>query len=345
MTRLPPVPDGSAGLRSLRALGVHFDMLGALRSFHDDLGDIFQIGVPGFRPVVLAGPEAARYMLVTDRQHFLWRPEGDAVTQLLRRGVLVVDGPEHDDYRRLMEPALRARVFDRYLDSMVQYTDQVSAAWENGGEVDMLVEMRRVALLILMRTLFGVDMTADIDRLWQPILRAIAYISPGLWMFWPGMPRPGYARPLRELDAYLYHIIRQRRLTAGDSQSEDLLGRLLAADLSDDIIRDQMITMLIAGHDTSTALLAWSFYLLGSHPPAYDQVRAEVDAALRGGEPSLENVKGLRYLDQVIKETLRLYPPIHIANRRTVSGSRVRGISHPGRPPHPLLHLPDPSRP
>jgi cytochrome P450 len=108
-----------------------------------------------------------------------------------------------------------------------------------------------------------------------------------------------------------------------------LLGRLIAAGLDDDLIRDQMLTMLIAGHDTSTALLAWALFLLGSHPEIMAQVKAEVDAVL-GDEPPLPgHLPHMPLLDAVIKETLRLYPPIHVSNRRAAEETTIQGYAIP----------------
>jgi cytochrome P450 len=123
-----------------------------------------------------------------------------------------------------------------------------------------------------------------------------------MWILWRKIPRPGYKKPLKQLDDYLYHLIAERRRGAFE---QDLLQHLVDAGLSDDVIRDQMLTMLIAGHDTSTALLAWTFALLGQHPDVHSRLVDEVNTMDKS--PLLE---------QVIKESLRLYPPIHIGNRR-----------------------------
>jgi cytochrome P450 len=182
----------------------------------------------------------------------------------------------------------------------------------------MLVESRKIALLIIMDTLFSKDVWDDLPKIWTPVLKAIEYISPALWILWRKLPRFGFRKPLRELDEYLFQIIADRRRQTEDRSnynghpspvtrppSPDLLQHLIDAGLTDEVIRDQMLTMLIAGHDTSTALLAWTFALLGQHPDIHARVVNEVDTQ----EKSI-------LLDQVIKESLRLYPPIHIGNRR-----------------------------
>jgi cytochrome P450 len=178
----------------------------------------------------------------------------------------------------------------------------------------MLVEGRKIALLIIMQALFGKDVWNDLQRIWTPILKAIKFISPGPWIFWRGTPRPGLKRDLKALDKYLFEMIEERHLHLAQVQVrkrkvgvKDLLQHLIDAGLSDDVIRDQMLTMLIAGHDTSTALLAWTFALIGQHPDIHARLVEEINTQEKSS-----------LLDQVIKESLRLCPPIHIGNRRVV---------------------------
>jgi len=312
MQKLSP----ETGRAAMRALLKEKSPLGPLKVMAKQVGRFFQIPIPGFRPYVVFGPEAARKVLVTERDKVLWR-NTDPVTELLDRGVLVVDGEDHDRYRKLMEPPLHPARLADYTQMMISQTDRVTSQWQNGETVDMLVESRKIALLIIMQTLFSKDAWDDLPRIWNPILKAIEYISPGLWIIWRKIPRFGFRNPLKTLDDYLFEIITERRKTpesvslltdvqeqAPALQKNDLLQHLINAGLTDKIIRDQMLTMLIAGHDTSTALLAWTFALLGQHPEIHEQVVSEVDHSEKS-----------QLLDRVIKESLRLYPPIHIGNR------------------------------
>lgn len=300
----------SLGRAALLALLKERSPLGPLKVMAKYVGRFFQIPLFGFHPYVVFGPEANRKALVTERGKLLWR-NTDPVTDLLRRGVLVVDGEEHDRYRKLMEPPLHPATLPGYTEMMIRHTDRVTAEWRDGDVVDMLVESRKIALLIIMDALFSKDVWDDLPRIWTPILKAIEYISPAAWILWRKIPRPGFKKPLRLLDDYLYQIIAERRRQTADHhpsstiRCQDLLQHLIDAGLTDEVIRDQMLTMLIAGHDTSTALLAWTFALLGQHPDIYQRLCAELD--------TLEKSP---LLDQVIKESLRLYPPIHIGNRR-----------------------------
>lgn len=322
-----PTPSGEAAWQALRALVRERNVLAALEAIHHGLGDVFQLPLPGFNSVMLVGPEANRLMLVEERENLLWRAEGDPVTRLLRHGVLVVDGDAHDALRREMNPALHRKMIEGYVDSMWQSTDQISDQWATGSTVDMLVEMRKVALLILTDTLFREDFTPHLKPLWQSILRTIQYISPGLWLVWPSVPRPGYQRALKQMDHYLFELIALRRANLGDSG--DLLGGLIASGMSDDFIRDQLLTMFIAGHDTSTALLAWAFYLLAKHPDVQARARAEVEQVIGARQPTLADSSQLQYIDQVAKETLRLYPPIHLGSRIAAQDIEYQGYRIP----------------
>jgi cytochrome P450 len=306
------------GRAALRSLIKEKSPLGPLKVMAKYVGRFFQIPIPGFSPYVVFGPEANRKVLVTQRDKLIWR-NTDPVTDLLRRGVLVTDGEEHDHYRKLMESPFHPSQLSNYTQMMIEQTDRVMFTWQDGQTVDMLVEGRKVALLIIMQTLFSKDAWNDLPAIWNPILKTIKYVSPGLWILWRKMPRFGYGKSLKAIDDYLYEIISDRRKTlesvssltdvqehAPALQKNDLLQHLIDAGLNDDVIRDQMLTMLIAGHDTSTALLAWTFALLGQHPEIHAQVVKEVDQI---------EIKH-QLLDNVIKESLRLYPPIHIGNRR-----------------------------
>jgi cytochrome P450 len=190
----------------------------------------------------------------------------------------------------------------------------------------MLVESRRIAQLIIMEVLFSVDFWDDLPHMWKPILKAIEYISPGAWIVFPKLPRMGYRKYLNTLDHYLYGIIQSRR---NAEHRDDLLGHLITAGLDDERIRDQMLTMLIAGHDTSTALLAWTFYLLGKNPEIYSRLQTELDKSLQGQLPVTPAGWQPPLLDEILKESLRLYPPIHLGNRRVTESIAFDGHDVP----------------
>lgn len=353
-----PSPTPAVGWLAAQALARDGYILGALEALRDGLGDVFALPLPGFNSVVLSGPEANRFLLTEASDDVRWRSEGDPVTHLLRRGLLVVDGEEHDGLRRLMTPALHRSLFGGYVEAMWKNTDRVTGEWREGTRIDLFDEMRRIALLILTETLFSDDFEPQMRALWRDIERTLAYISPGAWLIWPGIPRPGYAGALRRLVSYFDRLIALHRVRPVAHGKGDLIDALLASGLRDDHIRDQILTMFIAGHDTSTSLLAWTLYLLAIHPESLAQVVAEVDRVVGDEPPTLEHVRTLPYLDCVIKEALRLYPPIHLGARvaaqdlafqgyRIPAGARVLYsiyLTHHDRRYWPEPHLFDPSR-
>jgi cytochrome P450 len=309
---LPPAPTPAAGQRAWRALWRERNLLAPLAALHAELGDVFRLPLPNFNAVVLAGPEAARFVLL-DSGGLRWRIETDPLARLLRHGLLVEDGEIHDQLRALVTPGLHRRLIERQVAALVACADEVTQNWADGAILADVTETRRIALLCLTGLLFGQMGEASLRAWWRPLLRAVDYIGPGAWLVWPGVPRPGYARALRRLDERLFGLITARR--AAGAAGDDLLGLLMQSRLSDDLIRDQLLTLLIAGHDTATALLAWALYALARSPAALRRARAEVDEVLNGAAPSAQALPRLPYLDRVIKETLRLYPPIHVGNR------------------------------
>ncbi len=333
--RAVPVPRGAVVLQAARAFH-HGGALSGLETLHESLGDVFRLPLPGFRSVVLAGPFAARFVLSESRDDLLWRAERDPVTQLLRRGMLVTDGAEHDELRRIMTPLLHKRLFGSYARAIVKSVDRVTDRWRDGERLELLDEMRCIALLSLMGTLYDEDVAPHLRDLWPDIERTIRYISPGPWLIWPTIPRLGYRGAIQRLDRYFLDLIARRRAASLDANylhgshgATDLITALIAAGLSDDLIRDQLMTMFIAGHDTSTALLAWSLALLTRNPMALALTVAEVDMVIGTDEPTSAHLRQLTYLDCVMKEALRLYPPIHLGSRIAATDLTFDGFRIP----------------
>lgn len=309
-----PEPDNEALLAGLKALIQQRTIMASLEAFGQNVGPLFKVALPYFETVFVSGAEAVRLLLVTDKDKFRWRNDTDPVTKLLGHGLLVLDDEEHDRVRAIMSEPLHRQRVNGYLQKFIDSTDAYIADWaERPQALDVNDEMRKIALVTLLDTLFGIDFSAYLDDLWQPILKSIDYISPGIWIVWPNAPRFGYEKPLAKLDKFFFESIRQRQAQA--ELGDDLLGVLIAADLDEKYIRDQLITMLIAGHDTNTALLMWALHLLAEHPTIQEKLQSEINTVCGTRPPTLADLKQLTYLNQVINETLRLYPPIHLGSR------------------------------
>jgi cytochrome P450 len=312
--KIIPKPDGLVSLGALRAMLAERSVMAAFSAFHAQLGDVFRLTLPGFNPVVLVGPEANEWVLVKEQPHLQWRSENDPIAQLLRHGLLVEDGPIHDAPRAVMNPALYKPALPAYVEAMVRATDAVVSTWRSGQHIDLLDEMRKIALLIVYDTLFRHDVGPEVGELWASMLRLLRFISPGLWMLWAGAPQRGYEAARRQVDAQLFGVLTRRRATLSDDDL-DLVALLIRAGYDDDLIRDQMMTMVVAGHDTTTALLAWVWVMLGQHPAVLARLRDEIGGVLGDDAPAMDGLRRLGYLDQVIRETLRLYPPAHLGSR------------------------------
>lgn len=286
----------------------------ALEHLHARLGDIFRLRFGRFERVVVAHPQALREALVEKRQAFAWRVGDEPVVRLLRHGLLVEDGETHQVLRRIMEPSNRRRHFIPRLATFYPLLDHLTDQWQDGAVYDILVEMRKVALLAFEWVYFSHDLSDELSSLWEPVLSAIHYIGPGAWLLLGTGRVPARIAPL---EAHFYRLIRQRR--KAHTPPDDMLTHLIEHLEDDDRVRDQMMTMFIAGHDTSTASLAWALYLFGKYPQWQTWVREEVRAHSGNKPPLPERTGEFSLLDAFVKETLRLYPPIHAGNRRVVA--------------------------
>ena len=155
-----PKPDGIVSLGALRAMLTERSVMSAFSAFHASLGDVFRLQLPGFHPVVLVGPEANEWVLVKEQAHLQWRSENDPIARLLRHGLLVEDGPIHDEPRAVMNPALYKPALPAYVNAMVRGADAIVTRWHDGQSVDLLDEMRKISLLIVYDTLFMSDFSA-----------------------------------------------------------------------------------------------------------------------------------------------------------------------------------------
>lgn len=318
MTDIRAIPgtgqlSGRDGLQALWAL--RHGMAGlyeALELARDRLGEAFQLGFGRFQPVVISGPEALREALVERRDSLSWRSEGDPVARLFGRSILVTDGEEHDRARAVMAPAFTPERLRAHVPAMVEAVDRELARWPREGRVEVVSAMRRIAWRNFERAFFSHDLgDAELRHLWPALLAALRYIGPGPWVVTGRAGRP--PAKIRPLEEHLLGLIRTRR--AGGSRADDLLGLLVGAFEDDRRVRDHALTMLIAGHDTSTAQLSWALHLLARSPEWLARATREVRGVLgNGGLP--EAGTDLPVVEAVLKEALRLWPPIHLGARR-----------------------------
>ena len=275
------------------------DPLGLLLDAYQRHGPVFSLRILNARNVFMLGPEANHFMLVSHADHFRWRDGGFGdLIPLLGDGMLTIDGDFHKQSRRLMLPAFHHERVKAAQAVMEEEIERAIAPWHDGLELDLYAWARELALRVAMRALFGFD--ADSTRPARDFERALGFYGREYWLQVLRGPRTPWAQLVAardRLDRLIYAEIADRRRTG--RRGDDVLSLLLDAPLSDRHVRDHTMTLLFAGHDTTTATVAFLFYELARHPEIADAVAAD---------PQL--------LDQALDETLRLYPPAWIGPRR-----------------------------
>lgn len=275
-------------------------------------------------------------ILVTQAEHF---GKGASTSKflepLLGAGLLTAEGELHKQHRKLLAPAFAPRRVQAYGTSMVAETLEALATWRDGDVVDVLPQMMGLTLTIAGRTLFNADVRRDaalVDRGLTMAMEAVqtALTSPLQVPYDVPLPRH---RRLRKavgmLDAVVYRLIRERRASGVDQG--DVMSMLLltrgddGAAFTDQQIRDEVMTMILAGHETTANALAWTLYELGRHPTIRAAVEAEVDAVLAGRPPTVDDLPQLPYTLQVLEESLRLHPPVWITSREALRDVTLGG--------------------
>lgn len=336
-TRLPPGPPGGFPLGNLPA----FERRGPelLREAYRRYGPVYTINLAGTPMVAMIGPEANQYILAQRAENFETR-SASILTPLLGQGLLVIDGAQHRRHRTIMNPAFHKQRVTAYAETMIELADRAMARWPAGRPVRLFEETRYITLDIVARTIFGVDLGARRDTLTPSITAMLSFFdTPIPVQLAPISPPVGPWRRLRAgraaFDEAIQAAINERR--EAPSAGVDILSDLMEArdeagrPLSDQEIADELTTILLAGHDTTVSLFAWMVMLLCQHPEVLERVRAEQEAVLDGRLPTAADLRAMPYLDTVISETLRLYPPAWMAPRRSVEGFSFAGHDIPPR--------------
>jgi len=352
--RLPPGPTRFSLARTRRFAQ---DPLPLLLEAYEHHGPVFTMRILHGLVVFMLGPEANHYMTVSHADNFRWR-EGSMrdLMPLLGDGMLTIDGGYHRKARRTMLPAFHRERIARAGDTMVEETERAIDRWRPGTEIDVYHETRGLALRIAMRALFGFDpdrSARDIDAA-EEFEHALGYYGRDYMLQTLRGPLTPWRRmhqARRLLDRVIYAEIARRRRTG--ERGDDVLSLLLEArdedgwEFSDRELRDQIMTLLFAGHDTTTSTVAFLLYELSRHPDATARVLAEQDRVLNGRAPSTQQLAGeVPELEMVLDETLRLYPPAWVGPRRCIepfefAGHRIPGDVHVNYCSWASHHLPD----
>ena len=299
-------------------------------------GDVVPLRFGPRRVFMLNHPDDIQDVLVTRNHLFRKGYLARGLEPMIGNGLLISEGDFWRRQRRLEQPAFHRTRIAGYAASMVAEVEPLTAGWRDGEERDVHADMLALTLEVVTRTLFGADLrdgVAVVRAALATVLTTLNYrLSTLLFMVPTVVPVPAHLRlraAMRRLDRVVYGIIERRR-RSGERRA-DLLGMLLDAEdedgtrMTDRQLRDEVMTLMVAGHETTALSLSWSTYLLAGHPMADAALHRELEAVLGGRPPAVDDLPRLRYADAVVKETLRLYPAGWVIFREALEDLEIRG--------------------
>ncbi|HEV3034327.1 MAG TPA: cytochrome P450 [Solirubrobacteraceae bacterium] len=339
-----PFPPGETRPSLARTRRFAEEPLPMLLEAYERFGPIFTLRIFHGNVVFMLGPAANHYITVSHASNFTWRESHFRdLIGLMGDGLLTIDGEFHRRSRMIMLPAFHREHIAAAADSVVEETTRALDELTPGASIDLYMWTRRLAVRVAMRALFGVDpdgeqaRSIDAAGLFEEALsfysaEYLLRVLRGRFSPWARLQRAA-----RKLDTLIYGEIGRRRATG--ERGLDILSLLLDAHdedgntLSDLQIRDEVMTLLFAGHDTTTSTVSFMFYELARQPPLVARLLAEQDAQLTDGQPtSAQLMSGkLGELEMVLEETLRKYPPAWVGPRRAVDAFEFEGHTVPAR--------------
>jgi cytochrome P450 len=314
------------------------DPLSLLSHCARDYGDFVRIRLGLARVVLVSHPDLVEEVLVTRSQDFRKNLGTRRLRSALGSGLLVSEGATWLRQRRLMQPAFHRRRVEKMAESMIATVSQAIATWRAGETRDVYADMVELTLKVAALTLFGIDITEDLDTIRRSSRIMTAHLRSRLFslmMLVPDeVPTPGnlrYAAAIRELDRLIYRVISQRRAASSSADCADLLGMLLDArddagrSMTDRQLRDEVFTIMSASYDTTALALTWAWVLLSRNPGARQRLYDEIDSVLDGRTVSAMDLPRLKYVEQVVSETLRLYPSAWVIGREATRDTQLGG--------------------
>ncbi|HET6702819.1 MAG TPA: cytochrome P450 [Gemmatimonadaceae bacterium] len=320
------------------------DLAGFLLGLQREQGDVARATVGNLRVHLLAHPDQVRDVLVTHQRAFMKGHVLQRAKILLGEGLLTSEGEFHLRQRRLVQPAFHRQRIAAYAQDMVDRAWITADRWRDGETVDMDHEMMQLTLAIVARTLFDADVDAEADEIGGALTEALHLFQT---VFIPGMhlldrlPLPHtrrFARARGRLDATIYRLIAERRSErARGKERGDLLSMMLSAQdaegdggsMTDEQLRDEAMTLFLAGHETTANALTWTWYLLSQHADVAARLHDEVDRILGQRRATADDLASLSYTRMVLSESMRLYPPAYAIGRRALEDYPVPGIVIP----------------
>jgi cytochrome P450 len=334
-----PGPKGSLLLGSLgeyRKDPLHYE-----RDLVHQYGDVVQMRMADHYIYLVANPEDIRYILVEAPEKFTKAPIYRVLlSRFLGNGLLTSDGDFWKRQRKLSQPAFHTKRIQAYGETMVNYTKAMLESWEAGQIHDVNRDMMRLTLSIVVKSLFNTEIGEEADKIGEALTTVLEATSEGIQSVfqmlpeWVPIPRNiKNKQGVAQLDAIINRIIEERRQSPEDNG--DLLSMLLLAEdeegnhMTDKQLRDEVVTLVLAGHETTANALTWTWYLLSQHPEIEASFHAELDRVLGGRTATLADLRGLEYTSLIFKEAMRLYPPIPSFARQATVPVELGGYTLP----------------
>ena len=315
------------------------DPLGLYTRWAREYGDIFYYRAFSRHIYFLNHPDLVEHVLVSNYQSFIKAEALQFNRRIFGNGLLTNEGDSWLRQRRLIQPAFHRDKIGSYGNTMVAYTERMMTAWHDGEVRDIHLDMMRLGLEIVAKALFNVEITAERDRIAVALNTLMELGSrgrmllPPILRLLPTADNQRYRRAARQLDDIVYGLIHQRR-SNGQIGVDLLCGLLQAQDeggrgMPDEQVRDEVMTLLLAGHETTAISLSWTWYLLAQHPEVEKTLWSELRGVLNGRSPSMQDLPNLLYTERVVKEAMRLYPPAWAIVRKSVEDSEIGGYRVP----------------
>ena len=338
--RVPPGPRGlpllGMGLQVLR------DPLGTLERIARADGDIVTIPIVSDTRILLNHPDYIEQVTVIQQSKFhKSKLTKDVTGRLLGEGLLISEGDFWRRQRRLAQPAFQRHRITEYAATMLESAEVHSRKWKDSEERDIAHEMMALTLEIAVRTLFGTTLPGEARQVALSLEFLMRYSlrrarSPfKLPEKWPTPSNRRAEREIQFLDSLVYRIIDERKKLGNANEHNDLLSLLMASmdedgsQMTPKQLRDEIMTLFMAGHETTALTLSWAWYLLSKNPAAETRLHEELRDVLAGRLPTIADLGRLPYLRGVVNEVLRLYPPAYILARTSIAPCTIGGYDLP----------------
>jgi cytochrome P450 len=342
MRAMPPIPAGPRSIvpgRFLRLM--QRDPIPFFTRISRDYGDAVQFSVGPQKIVLFNHPDLIRDMLVAQHRSFHKSRVLQRTKIILGEGLLTSEDPLHKRQRRLANPAFHRERVGRYAEVMIERAVRTRERWRDGESVDMHHEMMRLTLEVVAKTLYDADVEGEADEIGSALTNLIdlfPLLMNPLAPLLQKLPIPStmrFRRAVARLDKTIYAIIEERRASSEDRG--DLLSMLLLAQddegdgggMSNKQLRDEAMTIFLAGHETTANALSWTWMLLAQQPAIAEQFYAHIDEVLGDRMPTPADYPRLQYTEMILAESMRLFPPAWAVSRLALEDVEIGGWTVP----------------